>query len=64
MIFCLSSINLSVEAGELVAIVGHVGAGKSSLISALLGQMKKLCGELSLKVQCKTGSSDKFFMNQ
>ncbi|XP_019855858.1 PREDICTED: multidrug resistance-associated protein 1-like isoform X2 [Amphimedon queenslandica] len=45
----LLNINLSVETGELVAIVGHVGAGKSSLISALLGQMKKLCGEVSLK---------------
>ena len=34
----LNNINLEVKAGQLVAIVGQVGAGKSSLISALLGE--------------------------
>ena len=31
-------------------MVGHVGAGKSSLISALLGEMEKLEGYVSIKV--------------
>lgn len=38
---CLKQINMSVKRGSLVAIVGHVGCGKSSLISALLGEMEK-----------------------
>jgi len=33
-----------------VAVVGSVGAGKSSLISAVLGEMEKLRGDVSLKV--------------
>ncbi|KAJ3391487.1 hypothetical protein HDU84_005862 [Entophlyctis sp. JEL0112] len=35
----LSNINLRVAEGKLVAIVGAVGSGKSSLLSALLGEM-------------------------
>lgn len=33
----LKNINLSVEKGQLIAVVGTVGCGKSSLLSALLG---------------------------
>ena len=44
------SIDLSVKGGELVAIVGPVGAGKSSLISALLGEMDKLNGQVLMRV--------------
>jgi len=46
----LHSINLNIKAGQLVAVVGHVGAGKSSLISALLGEMEKIKGHVSVKV--------------
>lgn len=35
----LKSIDLKVRRGEFVAIVGEVGSGKSSLISALIGDM-------------------------
>ena len=45
----LNNINLEVKAGQLVAIVGQVGAGKSSLISALLGEMDKLSGRVNTK---------------
>ncbi|XP_069809503.1 ATP-binding cassette sub-family C member 3 isoform X2 [Dendropsophus ebraccatus] len=45
----LSNINLLVPSGSLVAIVGHVGCGKSSLVSALLGEMEKLEGEVSVR---------------
>lgn len=44
------SINLYIKPGELVAVVGHVGAGKSSLISALLGEMEKRKGDVILRV--------------
>ena len=36
--------------GQLVAVVGQVGAGKSSLISALLGEMERVEGSVTLKV--------------
>lgn len=45
-----SSINWLVPSGSLVAIVGQVGCGKSSLVSALLGEMEKLSGDMAVKV--------------
>ena len=38
--FQLTDISLTVQAGETVAVVGGVGAGKSSLLAALLGEME------------------------
>ena len=49
----LCSIDLHVKPGQLVAVVGQVGAGKSSLIQALLGEMEKHGGNVSLKVSPK-----------
>ena len=46
----LFSIKISIKPGELVAIVGHVGCGKSSLISAMLGEMEKQKGYVGLRV--------------
>lgn len=34
-----------------MAVVGPVGCGKSSLVSALLGEMEKLEGKVSMKVR-------------
>ncbi|KAJ6660365.1 hypothetical protein lerEdw1_017788 [Lerista edwardsae] len=45
----LKNINWLVPTGSLVAVVGHVGCGKSSLLSALLGEMEKLHGEIAVK---------------
>ncbi|CAL7934381.1 unnamed protein product [Xylocopa violacea] len=45
----LRNINLQVEQGQLVAVVGTVGSGKSSLISALLGEMDKISGRVNTK---------------
>ncbi|CAG8565444.1 11234_t:CDS:10, partial [Racocetra persica] len=42
----LSDINFTISHGKLVAIVGSVGSGKSSLLSALVGEMKKVDGEI------------------
>lgn len=44
------SIKINIKPGELVAIVGHVGCGKSSLISAMLGEMEKQEGYVGLRV--------------
>lgn len=36
------SLSIEVKKGKLVAVVGSVGSGKSSLLSGLLGEMSKL----------------------
>lgn len=36
----LFDINLNVRKGELVGVCGGVGSGKSSLLSAIIGEMK------------------------
>ncbi|XP_066545949.1 multidrug resistance-associated protein 1 isoform X1 [Amia ocellicauda] len=45
----LNRINVHIPEGALVAVVGHVGSGKSSLLSALLGEMVKRDGKVSVK---------------
>ncbi|XP_041520483.1 ATP-binding cassette sub-family C member 3 isoform X2 [Microtus oregoni] len=45
----LHSLNIQIPKGSLVAVVGPVGCGKSSLVSALLGEMEKLEGTVSVK---------------
>ena len=37
--FMLKDISVSMHAGELIAVVGSVGSGKSSLLSTILGEM-------------------------
>ncbi|KAK6999835.1 multidrug resistance-associated protein 1 [Biomphalaria glabrata] len=44
----LKSINLEVTPGELIAVVGSVGCGKSSLLAAMLGEMHTLKGYINL----------------
>ena len=46
----LKNINLQIKQRQLVAIVGSVGSGKSSLISAFLGEMDKINGRVNTKV--------------
>ncbi|CAH1707315.1 unnamed protein product [Chironomus riparius] len=43
----LKNINLQIESKKCVAIVGQVGSGKSSLISAFLGEMDKISGRVN-----------------
>nr|NP_995703.1 Multidrug-Resistance like protein 1, isoform N [Drosophila melanogaster]AAS64694.1 Multidrug-Resistance like protein 1, isoform N [Drosophila melanogaster] len=40
----LRNINIEVKKGSLVALVGTVGSGKSSVVQAFLGEMEKLAG--------------------
>ncbi|XP_055346995.1 ATP-binding cassette sub-family C member 3-like [Paramacrobiotus metropolitanus] len=46
---CLSKIDLAIKDGQLVAVVGQVGSGKSSMCSAMLGLMEKLNGSVAVK---------------
>lgn len=45
----LSDVNLRLKPGSLVAVVGTVGSGKSSLLSGILGEMIKLRGRVVTK---------------
>ncbi|KAM3600087.1 uncharacterized protein V6R79_017187 [Siganus canaliculatus] len=45
----LQSISVKVKTGSLVAVVGNVGSGKSSLLSAMLGEMERKSGCICLQ---------------
>ena len=46
----LRNIDMRVRDGELVAVVGSVGSGKSSLLSAILGELERHSGRVNTKV--------------
>lgn len=46
----LYDIDLKIKEGSLLAVVGTVGSGKSSLISAFLGEMDKKSGRVNIQV--------------
>uniref|UniRef100_A0A452UFP5 Multidrug resistance-associated protein 1-like n=1 Tax=Ursus maritimus TaxID=29073 RepID=A0A452UFP5_URSMA len=45
----LENLNIKIPEGALVAVVGQVGSGKSSVLSAILGEMEKLTGVVQRK---------------
>lgn len=51
----LRNISLEVRPGELIGIVGKVGAGKSSLLAAILGEMERMEGEEAIVHAPKIG---------
>ena len=46
--FKLRSMNFTLGRNELVAVIGNVGSGKSSLLAALAGDMRKTNGEIAI----------------
>jgi len=46
----LRDITVRIAEGSLVAIVGTVGSGKSSLLTAILGELEKVSGRVNTKV--------------
>ena len=45
----LSDVSCKVRKGSLVAVVGMVGSGKSSLLSAILGNMRRCSGTVCVE---------------
>ncbi|KAM5324056.1 ATP-binding cassette sub-family C member 2 [Glossophaga mutica] len=45
----IRDVNLDIMPGQLVAVVGTVGSGKSSLVSAMLGEMENIHGHVTIK---------------
>ncbi|KAF6018306.1 hypothetical protein EB796_023392 [Bugula neritina] len=59
----LHNIHLTVRQGSLTAIVGSVGAGKSSLLSTLIGDMYKHNGTVSVKGSVALVAQQAFILN-
>ena len=47
--FSLQDINLTVETGSCLGIVGQVGSGKSALLHAVLGEMERAGGTVDVR---------------
>lgn len=47
-IITLKEINIKLKKGNLIALVGPVGCGKTSLVSSLLGEMEKIEGKVNV----------------
>ncbi|GAB7352459.1 hypothetical protein MBLNU459_g2868t1 [Dothideomycetes sp. NU459] len=48
--FALRDVNLNIEAGQVVIVLGPVGSGKSTLIKALLGEVPYDSGSIEIAV--------------
>ncbi|KAJ1981339.1 hypothetical protein H4R34_002105 [Dimargaris verticillata] len=59
----LSDITLECHRRELVAVIGRVGSGKSSLMSAILGDMEKSAGTIKLRGQVAYAPQQPWIMN-
>ena len=46
----LRGVDLYIPEGGLVAVVGPVGSGKSTLVAAMLGELEKSEGQVNTKV--------------
>ncbi|XP_054721334.1 multidrug resistance-associated protein 1-like [Uloborus diversus] len=60
----LRNINLNIGKGKLIAVIGPVGAGKSSLLSALLGEMNKINGTIDIKGSMAYVPQQAWILNQ
>ncbi|ETM37430.1 hypothetical protein L914_16016, partial [Phytophthora nicotianae] len=61
--FRLEGVNLEIDPGSLVMIIGTVGAGKSSLLNALLGEMTLKRGSLDLRGDVSYVSQETWIRN-
>ncbi|KAF9150200.1 Canalicular multispecific organic anion transporter 2 [Linnemannia schmuckeri] len=59
----LESLELSIRNGSLTAIVGRVGQGKSSLLSAIIGEMYKLQGRIQVSGRIAYAPQQSWIMN-
>ncbi|RLN14167.1 hypothetical protein BBO99_00006130 [Phytophthora kernoviae] len=61
--FRLEGVNLEIETGSLVMVIGSVGAGKSSLLNALLGEMTLKRGSVDVRGDVSYVSQDTWIRN-
>ena len=51
----LKNMNLTLDAGEIVTIVGPNGSGKTSLLKAIIGAVQPADGKIAIKSKLKIG---------
>ena len=61
--FKVVGLNMEIKRGQLVAIVGGVGCGKSSILAGLIGEMKALAGEVRFGGRIAYCSQGAFIQN-
>ncbi|XP_044267576.1 ATP-binding cassette sub-family C member 4-like [Tribolium madens] len=54
----LSNINISINQGKLLAVIGPVGSGKSSLLQTILGELEVTSGDLHINGSISYASQD------
>jgi len=59
----LRRINFDLDRGQLIAVVGNVGSGKSSLINSILGEVRALSGSLAVKGRLAYAAQTPFIFN-
>uniref|UniRef100_A0A8C6J1F9 Uncharacterized protein n=1 Tax=Melopsittacus undulatus TaxID=13146 RepID=A0A8C6J1F9_MELUD len=59
----LKNLSVSIPEGTLVAVVGEVGSGKSSFLSAVLGEMEKLEGTVQRRGSVAYASQQAWIQN-
>ncbi|KAE9300368.1 hypothetical protein PR003_g22768 [Phytophthora rubi] len=59
----LNDVNLTVQEGDLVIVHGSVGSGKSSLCSAILGEMNKSAGDVFVRGRVAYYSQETWIQN-
>ncbi|KIW76027.1 hypothetical protein Z517_10772 [Fonsecaea pedrosoi CBS 271.37] len=59
----LQNINFTANKGELTCIVGRVGAGKSSLLQAMLGDLYKISGETVVRGRIAYAAQSAWIIN-
>ncbi|KAJ3092332.1 hypothetical protein HK102_008482 [Quaeritorhiza haematococci] len=59
----LAGVSFTVREGTLFAIIGSVGSGKSSMISALLGEMYRVTGEVRIRGSVAYAPQTPWIMN-
>ncbi|XP_067131389.1 ATP-binding cassette sub-family C member 4-like [Centruroides vittatus] len=59
----LNRITLSVQPGELLAVIGSVGSGKTSLLMSILGEIPIISGKVSVKGKISYSSQEAWIFN-
>ncbi|KAG0029018.1 Multidrug resistance-associated protein 1 [Podila clonocystis] len=59
----LTNINLTIAKGSLTAVVGRVGQGKTSLLSALIGEMYKRQGSVRIRGKLAYAAQQAWIIN-
>lgn len=62
-LLCLRRVNFECERGVMIAVVGTVGSGKSSLINAILGEVRAVAGTVFVKGRVAYFAQNPFIMN-